>query len=87
MSAPIPTYPIGSRRGGEEGKVMLRVKVLANGGISNISIKTSSGFPLLDVAALESLKTAKFVPAKTISGDFVDSWVIVPITFKLGDSR
>lgn len=85
LSRPTPTYPVSSRHTGEEGRVILKAKALANGSVGDASIQTSSSFPQLDMAALECLKDVRFVPAKTTHGNFVDSWVLIPITFKIND--
>jgi protein TonB len=81
--APAPAYPAASRRNQERGTVMLRVQVLANETVGFVDVKTSSGFPRLDAAAVEAVKRARFSAAKTQSGKGVDSVLVVPITFKL----
>lgn len=79
---PAPPYPPLSRRMGEEGKVMLRVLVSPQGTAENVEIKTSSGSLRLDEAAQKTVRNWKFIPAKR--GDSaVQSWVLVPIIFKL----
>ena len=79
---PAPTYPPLSRRMGEEGKVILRVSVSAEGSAENVDIKTSSGSQRLDDAAVNTVKRWKFIPAKRGETP-VQSWVLVPIIFKL----
>jgi periplasmic protein TonB len=65
-----------------EGGVVLRVQVLANGSAGQVSINHSSGHDLLDDAAIEQVRNWNFLPAR--KGDQpVDSWVVVPIEFKL----
>jgi protein TonB len=79
---PAPQYPPVSRRRGEEGKVILRVSVTPQGMADSVEIKTSSGSSRLDEAAANTVKHWKFIPAKR--GDMsVQSWVLVPIIFKL----
>ena len=79
---PPPHYPPLSRRMGEEGKVILRVSVNAQGSADSVEVKTSSGSPRLDDAAVHTVKKWKFISAKR--GDTpVQSWVLVPIIFKL----
>lgn len=79
---PAPAYPPLSRRMGEEGKVILRVQVSPQGTADTVEIKTSSGSTRLDEAALKTVRNWKFIPAK--KGDTpVQSWVLVPIIFKL----
>ena len=79
---PAPPYPALSKRMGEEGKVVLRVSVSPQGTADSVDIKTSSGSPRLDESAQKTVRNWKFVPAKR--GDTpVQSWVLVPIIFKL----
>jgi periplasmic protein TonB len=78
-----PQYPSLSRRYREEGKVILRVKVLSDGKPADIQIYKSSGYQLLDAAGVESLKDSTFIPAKTNTGSFIESYMVVPITFQI----
>ncbi len=79
---PAPPYPQMSRRLGEEGKVILRVRVLPEGTAGNVEVRTSSGSQRLDDSALRTVKNWKFIPAKRGTTP-VESWVLVPIIFKL----
>ena len=83
MRNPKPLYPPISRRRGEEGKVLLKVKVTKNGKAALVTIKKSSGSNQLDNAARKAVRSWRFVPAKR-NGKPVNGSVIVPITFKLG---
>ena len=79
---PAPPYPALSKRMGEEGKVVLRVSVTPHGSADSVEIKTSSGSPRLDEAARKTVQNWKFIPAKR-GETIVQSWVLVPIIFKL----
>lgn len=79
---PRPDYPVQAKRMGWEGRVLLRVEVLANGNAGEVSIARSSGHELLDEAALDAVRRWKFVPAKR-DGKAVNSSVNVPINFNL----
>lgn len=79
---PKPGYPAASRRLGEQGTVVLRVFVTVAGEAKRVELKTTSGFPRLDRAALESVQKWKFVPAKR-EDQAVDAWVLVPMKFSL----
>lgn len=79
---PRPDYPVQAKRMGWEGRVVLRVEVLANGSAGVVSIAKTSGHDLLDEAALEAVRRWKFVPAKR-DGIAVNSSVNVPINFNL----
>lgn len=80
-----PRYPSASRRAHEEGTVMLKVLVSPDGRAQDLMVATSSGFARLDDAALATVKRWAFLPAKQ-AGRPVSAWVLVPVTFELGDS-
>jgi protein TonB len=84
LSNPAPSYPRISRRRGEEGRVLLRVRVLADGAAGAVEIAEGSGHPRLDDAARDAVRSWRFVPASR--GDLkIDSWLNVPIVFRLED--
>jgi periplasmic protein TonB len=85
LSNPKPVYPTASRRLGEEGRVMLRVHVSAEGSALDVQVKHSCGFARLDEAAKAAVERWRFVPARR-GTDPVDSWVAVPIVFSLQTS-
>ncbi|WP_231874430.1 energy transducer TonB [Azoarcus sp. KH32C] len=82
LNNPAPAYPPLSRRMREEGKVMLRVQVTAEGLPARVEVAESSGSGRLDQAAREAVQRWRFVPAKQ-DGHAVEAGVIVPIIFKL----
>lgn len=79
-----PAYPAIARRMGEQGRVMLRVHVAADGNATEVQLHTSSGSPRLDQSALDTVRRWKFVPAR-LGQDPVAAWVLVPIAFTLKD--
>ena len=79
---PKPIYPSLSRRMGEEGKVILRVLVSAQGISLQVDIKQSSGYPRLDEAGRAAVEKWHFVPARQGS-DTVEATVLVPLHFTL----
>ena len=79
---PLPHYPKVARRRGYEGQALLRVEVLESGRVGQIKVMTSSGYEVLDKAALKSVKGWIFVPG-TKSGMKIDQWVMVPVRFSL----
>lgn len=82
LDNPKPVYPAIARRLGETGRVLLRVRVGADGSALEVVLKTSSGSPRLDESAQEAVSRWKFVPAR--QGDTpIESWVIVPIVFSV----
>ena len=82
LNNPAPPYPPASRRLGEEGKVILRVRVSPEGNADEVELKTSSGSPRLDDSARRTVRRWQFIPARR-GGTAVESWVLVPILFKL----
>lgn len=76
-------YPALSKRLGEQGRVDMRVHVLANGDAGEVELRQSSGHARLDAAAVAAVKKFKFNPSRTRSGRAVDSWMNVPITYVL----
>jgi protein TonB len=85
LSNPKPVYPTASRRLGEEGRVLLRVKVSHGGTALAVEIKQSSGFGRLDDAARAAVLRWRFVAARR-GGEAIESWVSVPVVFSLQES-
>lgn len=85
LNNPAPPYPPLSRRMREEGKVMLKVLVSAAGLPERIELARSSGSERLDRAAEDAVRRWKFVAARQ-GEQPVESWVLVPIIFKLQES-
>lgn len=63
LNNPAPRYPRLSKRLREEGLVILELLVLADGSVTEVKIKTSSGYIRLDKAALEAVKKWRYRPA------------------------
>ncbi|MDT3734957.1 MAG: TonB family protein [Denitratisoma sp.] len=82
LDNPKPPYPSLSRRIGEEGRVVLRVRVMPDGAAGEVLLHASSGSPRLDESALATVRRWKFVPARR-GAEPVAAWVLVPIAFKL----
>lgn len=79
---PPPEYPDLAKQMRQEGLVMLAVDVDREGIPIQVEIKKSSGFRLLDQAAVKAVKHWKFQPGRI--GDFpVVSEVTVPVRFRL----
>jgi len=79
---PKPAYPVMSRRLGEQGRVLLHVRVLASGMPAEVEVRTSSGFPRLDQAARDAVTQWRFTPSRR-GDEAIDAWVLVPIQFSL----
>jgi protein TonB len=59
---PNPVYPRASERRGEQGRVVVRVLISAQGNVSQVSVQSSSGYDRLDKAALKAARIARFKP-------------------------
>jgi len=82
LNNPAPAYPSLSRRLGEQGRVLVRVHVDAQGIPTSVVLRASSGHERLDTVALDTVRRWKFVPARR-GAEPVSAWVIVPIVFNL----
>lgn len=82
LNNPKPPYPPLSRRLGEQGKVVIRTLIGADGMAQEASIHQSSGFDRLDQAALATARKWRYVPGKR-AGVAEAMWFNVPFTFLL----
>jgi protein TonB len=65
-----------------EGTVTLRVLVTRDGLPARVSVEKTSGSGDLDNAALETVRTWRFTPARQGERS-IEAWVLVPIVFRL----
>lgn len=80
--APHPQYPRLARKNGWEGTIVLYIEVLKNGTIGRIELDRSTGYQILDEAAIKTVKHWRYVPA--LAGDNpVTCWLKTPIRFQL----
>lgn len=75
-----PLYPMESRRRGEQGTVLLRVRVGRDGLPIDVQVQRSSGYRPLDRAAREAVLRWRFRPVQ-INGVNVEARGLVPIKF------
>ncbi len=79
-----PRYPPAARQAGQEGTVLLKIQILANGRPGEISIARSTGYTTLDEAAAEAVRKWQFIPAKDrSSGRTVVCTTTMPVSFRL----
>lgn len=77
-----PDYPRTAREAGWEGTVTLRVEVLPDGRAGVVSVHQTSGYSILDDAALTAVQRWRFSPA--MDGNFpLRSVVHLPVRFDL----
>ncbi len=79
---PPPGYPALARHRGWQGVVRIRVRVRSDGSVAAATVSSSSGYDLLDRAALAAIRRWHFEPG-TRDGRPVESEVLVPIHFEL----
>jgi protein TonB len=82
LNNPRPAYPPMSKRMGEQGKVVVRVLIGADGLPQKAEIRTSSSYERLDQAALATVMKWRYVPGKR-AGVPEAMWFNVPINFVL----
>ena len=79
-------YPPLARRKGWQGTVILELHIEADGRISRLHVNETSGYPVLDRAAVESLQLASVTHAgQWLDGEAVD--IVVPVEYRLVDIR
>ena len=77
-----PPYPSVARRLHHEGTVTLRVTIDAAGKPSQVDVDTSSGFPELDAAAVQTLRAGQCEPYLD-NGRPASVRAVQPLTFNL----
>ncbi len=82
LNNPPPPYPALSKRLGEQGRVVVRVHISADGIATRAEVQRSSGFPRLDDTAVQTVLRWRYVPG-TRAGVPEAMWYSVPINFVL----
>ncbi len=77
-------YPASARRDEREGRVLVQAHVLQSGQVQESRVVKSSGFAVLDQAALRASAHWRCTPARQ-NGEAVESQVAVPVVFRLDD--
>jgi protein TonB len=77
-----PPYPSLARRRGYEGTVLLEVLVTEEGRVGELSVARSSGYKMLDRAALRAVRDWRFEPG-TRGGRPMAMAVRIPVRFRL----
>jgi protein TonB len=78
-------YPSMARRRGWQGRVRIGLHVEADGGLSRIHLLESSGYALLDRAAVKNVTELRNVPAAAQWLDGLDMDMILPVRYRLHD--
>ncbi|WP_374669031.1 energy transducer TonB [Ramlibacter sp.] len=82
LQNPRPPYPPLSVRRGEQGQVVIRVLIGADGSAQQAEVRRSSGFERLDQAALQTVLKWRYIPGKR-GGVPEAMWFNVPLNFVL----
>ena len=77
-----PRYPRSAQRRNQQGVVLLNVIVDERGNPSKVSVLESSGYPLLDKAAIDAVNRWSFKPEQRNEA-FVKSRVHIPVAFEI----
>jgi protein TonB len=82
-----PPYPAASRRLGEEGLVIVHVRIGRDGRVLAATLARSSGYPRLDAAALaHALASWRFTPALA-AGVAVEATRDIKVDFRLASAQ
>ncbi len=76
-------YPFMARRMGIEGRVITEFTIDKNGGLLGLKIKRTSGYTILDQAAINAIKDAAPFPPLPHNISKVKITIILPIWFQL----
>ena len=79
---PPPRYPDLARQRGWQGTVLLLVQIDAQGVVTNVEVEESSGYQLLDAAAVNAVRQWRYKPARSPAGP-VATEELQPVTFRL----
>jgi|GEM_PF-3375189 len=77
-----PLYPVWASEQGMEGTVIVKMLVDTEGRVIDVEVVKTSGYRILDEAAIEAVKQYKFLPSKR-DGHPVKVWVEQEIIFKI----
>jgi TonB family protein len=75
-------YPDGSVARGEEGPVVILLRISARGCATARAITVHSGYAPLDAAALQWIETAGFAPRRS-GGKAVESYLSFKVGFRI----
>lgn len=71
-----PKYPSQARLNRQQGQVVLKYFVTTEGSVASLQLMQSSGFPLLDQEAVNSIRQFRYRPGQ-------EGWTVHPVNFSL----
>lgn len=81
-----PTYPPTSRAARFGGSIELRVAIDAEGAVTAVTPRSSTGVPELDDVAVAAVREWRFWP-RLEAGRAVPSELVVPVAFRIRDAK
>lgn len=83
-SNPEPVYPTMSFKQGEEGDVLVKLRIGTDGLVADANVVKSSGYPRLDAAALKAARETRCTPFRAPKqGELVPVIATKPYKFRL----
>jgi periplasmic protein TonB len=79
---PRPPYPAAAFAARIEGRVIVKVHVMADGKPAEVQLLQTSGSAQLDRSALDTLAKWELQPARK-NGEAIDQWIEIPIHFRV----
>lgn len=76
-------YPSAARSAGQQGTVLVNITINTAGRVASASLASSSGYPLLDNAAVNSVYSWTFRPAADPYGTPLSYTGVIPIEYSL----
>lgn len=80
-------YPYGAREAGIEGMVKLSLHILSNGDLLDVIVRETSGYKVLDNAAIDVAKSQAPYPRFPSGVNLKELWVDMPIVYRLGTKK
>lgn len=79
---PRPPYPAAAFAARIEGRVIVKVHVMADGKPAEVQLLQTSGSAQLDKSALDTLAKWELQPARK-NGEAIEQWIEIPIHFRV----
>ncbi len=73
----VPQYPPSALQQGLQGTTVTGFLIGADGSVKQSEVMQSSGYPILDQAAIQALSTCEFRPASDPDGKPKEAWTTI----------
>lgn len=81
IQTPAPEYPEQAYAQGHQGKVLVKLRIGADGNVDTAEVQESSKSAALDAAALTAVRSWKFSPFTDDAGKATAGIVVLPVEF------